>query len=585
MKLLASAFLILLLCTSVVKSDVIYLDPIPNSKYVSINNNLIIGTDAVISESSVGNLSIVVTGSKSGIHSGDVILTSDKKRIIFKPYQRFMFDETVTVSITSQSNQIRFNGSKSTQYIFHTEKSKIKWGVEETLRSELGEKYHPLFQTDNPDPPELSILISNNPSPGKILMGSFSPTGSYLLVVENNAALSYAKEQASNSYDFKRHPDGTFTYFSKISEMFYQLDSTFAIIDSFYCGNGYTTDLHEIIFTPTGNVFLMAYDTKIIDMSQIVPGGHPAAQVTGLIIQEIDGNRNVVFQWRSWDHFQITDATHLNFTSANIDYVHGNAIEVDYDGHVLISSRHMDEITKINRSTGQIIWRLGGKNNDFTFINDSIKFSYQHDIRRIANGNITLYDNGNFHTPQFSRAVEYQLNEANRTATLVWQYRSTPDIYGFAMGSARRLPNGNTIIGWGYTSPTLTEVTPQGDIALQMKLPDGALTYRVTKSIFDIPTGIAGTQAEIPNSYELSQNYPNPFNPSTSISFSLPAADNVSIKVYDVMGREVRTLINGQMQAGTHNTVFEASGLASGVYVYKITAGDYTATKKMVLMK
>ena len=585
MKLLASAFLILLLCTSVVKSDVIYLDPIPNSKYVSINNNLIIGTDAVISESSVGNLSIVVTGSKSGIHSGDVILTSDKKRIIFKPYQRFMFDETVTVSITSQSNQIRFNGSKSTQYIFHTEKSKIKWGVEETLRSELGEKYHPLFQTDNPDPPELSILISNNPSPGKILMGSFSPTGSYLLVVENNAALSYAKEQASNSYDFKRHPDGTFTYFSKISEMFYQLDSTFAIIDSFYCGNGYTTDLHEIIFTPTGNVFLMAYDTKIIDMSQIVPGGHPAAQVTGLIIQEIDGNRNVVFQWRSWDHFQITDATHLNFTSANIDYVHGNAIEVDYDGHVLISSRHMDEITKINRSTGQIIWRLGGKNNDFTFINDSIKFSYQHDIRRIANGNITLYDNGNFHTPQFSRAVEYQLNEANRTATLVWQYRSTPDIYGFAMGSARRLPNGNTIIGWGYTSPTLTEVTPQGDIALQMKLPDGALTYRVTKSIFDIPTGIAGTQAEIPNSYELSQNYPNPFNPSTSISFSLPAAGNVSIKVYDVMGREVRTLINGQMQAGTHNTVFEASGLASGVYVYKITAGDYTATKKMVLMK
>ena len=73
-----------------------------------------------------------------------------------------------------------------------------------------------------------------------------------------------------------------------------------------------------------------------------------------------------------------------------------------------------------NRNTGAIIWRLGGKNNQFSFINDTIGFSHQHAIRRLENGNISLFDNGNYHSPPFSRAIEYSLNENNKTATLVW---------------------------------------------------------------------------------------------------------------------------------------------------------------------
>ena len=79
--------------------------------------------------------------------------------------------------------------------------------------------------------------------------------------------------------------------------------------------------------------------------------------VVGLIIEEQDENKNVVFQWRSWDHFKITDATYdIDLTDSVVDYVHGNAIEVDDDGNLLISSRHMDEVTKIDRQTGEIIW-------------------------------------------------------------------------------------------------------------------------------------------------------------------------------------------------------------------------------------
>ena len=127
-----------------------------------------------------------------------------------------------------------------------------------------------------------------------------------------------------------------------------------------------------------------------------------------------------------------------NLTADEIDYVHGNAIELDSDGNWLVSSRHMDEITKIDRTTGDIVWRLGGKNNEFTLLGDTLWFSHQHAIRRIANGHVTLFDNGNGHTPPFSRAVEYELDEQARSARLVWQYRNTPDTYGSAMGYVQR---------------------------------------------------------------------------------------------------------------------------------------------------
>jgi hypothetical protein len=89
----------------------------------------------------------------------------------------------------------------------------------------------------------------------------------------------------------------------------------------------------------------------------------------------------------------------------------------------------------------------------------------------------------------------------------------------------------------------------------------------------------------IPNKYDLSQNFPNPFNPATTISFSIPERTNVTLKIYDMLGREVRTLINGSREAGNYNISFEASDLSTGLYVYSLTAGNFTATKKMMLLK
>ena len=89
----------------------------------------------------------------------------------------------------------------------------------------------------------------------------------------------------------------------------------------------------------------------------------------------------------------------------------------------------------------------------------------------------------------------------------------------------------------------------------------------------------------LPKDYVLSRNFPNPFNPSTTIQYSLEKAGMVSLKVYNIAGQEVATLVNGSMNAGTHSIVWDASGYSAGVYFYTVKAGDFSKTTRMTLLK
>jgi len=344
--------------------------------------------------------------------------------------------------------------------------------------------------------PNITVLQSNNPAPGKLFMSNTrfdqQPYTPYLLIVNNDGTVFWSRQMNVTTFDFKKQPNGLLTYISveyrnnlHLNRAFYGLDNNYNITDSFKVVSPTTdtfwTDTHELKVLPNGHTLILGFDWRQVDMSVIVPGGHPNATVEGYVIQEIDENNNLLLQWNSFDHFLIQDAIHENLTGVFVNPVHMNAIEPDHDGNILISSRALSEITKINLQTGAIIWRLGGVRNQFTFTNDE-GFSYQHDIRRLPNGNITLYDNGNFNTPQESRAVEYQLDEVNKICTRVWQYRHNPPIYALAQGSVQRLSNGNTLISWGWTNPTITEVTPSGQIALEMTLPQDSYTYRTFKA-------------------------------------------------------------------------------------------------------
>lgn len=98
--------------------------------------------------------------------------------------------------------------------------------------------------------------------------------------------------------------------------------------------------------------------------------------------------------------------------------------------------------------------------------------------------------------------------------------------------------------------------------------------------------GVQERLTELPKTFELRQNYPNPFNPSTKLSFSLATVQRVTLKVFDLTGKEVATLLqNEQKTAGTHELTFDARNLPSGVYLYKLQAGQYAETKKMILLR
>ncbi len=144
---------------------------------------------------------------------------------------------------------------------------------------------------------------------------------------------------------------------------------------------------------------------------------------------------------------------------------------------------------------------------------------------------------------------------------------------------------GTTWTGTGYTGTAAlwaTSITNNPNGCL------GGWSVGATGTIVKLtgnPVGIVNTNNQIPNEYRLAQNYPNPFNPTTNFIFALPKAGNVDLRVYDVLGREVETIVSEFKSAGSYTVEFNASNLTSGVYFYTLRTDDFTATKKMVLIK
>jgi hypothetical protein len=371
------------------------------------------------------------------------------------------------------------------------------------------------------------------------------------------------------------------TYFDQSMEQFYALDASHAVVDNF----GAATDIRRTSTSSASrpnSPFLMSYDPETVDMSTIVPGGNPTATVVGWWCRSWTRTRT----WSSSGGLGTygSPTQHENLTAATIDYVHGNAIEVDADSTLMISCRHMDEITKISRETGDIVWRWGGKHNEFTFIGDTLRFSHQHAIRRLPGGTVTLFDNGNFHPTQYSRAMEYQLDEVNKTATSVWEYRNSPDVYGGAMGYVQRLENGNTLISWGTGATALTEVRPDGQKTVEMTLPAGIFSYRGFRFPYD--GNVAVEPEHAPGGLELSAASPNPSHGRANLTLTLAAPATVSLGIFDLSGREVRRgLDRVSLTAGVHALNVDLSGAPPGLYFCRVSAGRASETRKLLLTR
>ena len=257
------------------------------------------------------------------------------------------------------------------------------------------------------------------------------------------------------------------------------------LIHTFKVKNNPDTDIHGITKLKNGNFIIPRYKMNI-DSS-----GH---KVESFVIEEQSKGGQVLFTWDSLNHVSLDEA---NFTEQrsvwkeqNInDYFHGNSVAETLDGNLLVSGRHVNEVLKIDRATGEVLWRLGGRKSNFTFIDDPENgFSHQHSVRELPNGNILMFDNGNLRDKPYTRVVEYKLDEVNKKATLVWSYNDGR--FCLAAGSVQRLPNGNTLIGWGIevnrmkdSIPRITEVDNTGKVVMQIYYPDQSGLYNAFKAV------------------------------------------------------------------------------------------------------
>ena len=381
----------------------------------------------------------------------------------------------------------------------------------------IGEKQSHCIQAADPvilngvsvpsDYPHVEITVNENPDTGNIFLNTgWTSTPNYNIILDNSGAPVWYCRANDIRQDLKLQPDGRITQVIKGRDenMFIAMDSTYTVVDTFQAPSGYHTNEHDLKLLSDGHYLIIADKDTLIDMSRIVSGGKPEAVVKNNYLIEMDANDRAVFIWNSLDYFNIQDVADdvfdVDLTEKTIDYVHLNSMDVDHDGNFVISSRNLCEITKISRQTGEIIWRLGGEHDYFTWVNDEYRISCQHDICVLPNGNYTVFDNGNYHNPPFSgndnsykilssdstsyhplfsRALELSVNTGNWTVTKVWEYREIPDHYTWLMGNVQRLPNGNTLINWAESHfPKLTEVRPDGSKAFELNFVDAHWTYR-----------------------------------------------------------------------------------------------------------
>ena len=479
-----------------------YISPQPNAEFVSAGTTIAVRPSWIQSNALYETITFTVSGTHSGYHRGKTNLADDQQTILFHPDEPFLVNETVSVTI--DLGKAVSSWPNSYRYSFHTappaprvpeSKDLIETGWLRELETATTEPQLSAptysFKTAPADLPVFTInTFGQDLGGGYIFLAyfnyaEFAESNAYLLILDNSGEPVYYQRlhPLLAALDFKKQPNGLLTYFNPdpLQRKFLALDNHYNLVDSYETGNGYDTDLHDLQILDNDHALLMIHDFRLVDMSQLIPGGQPDATVVGCIIQELDSAKNVVFEWHSWDHISILDSNQ-DLTADFIRYIHCNSVEQDNDGHLLISNRHLDEVTKIDRNSGDILWRMGGPHNDFSFTNDP-GFFHQHDARRLPNGHITVYDNGNLHNPPYSRGVEYAVNETDMTVTRVAEFRPTPDIFAPAMGNMQRLPGGNAVVGWGWSSnPIMTEFAPDGSVAFTLSAPATNGSYRAFRS-------------------------------------------------------------------------------------------------------
>jgi hypothetical protein len=243
-------------------------------------------------------------------------------------------------------------------------------------------------------------------------------------------------------------------------------------------GNGYRGDLHEFLITPQDTALLVAYAPARTNLSPI--GGPKDGMAWEGIVQEVDiQSGEVIFEWHSLDHVGIEESyIELPEDSDHLyDYFHINSIDVEPDGNLLLCARNTWSVYKVERESGKLIWRLGGKRSDFE-MGQGTRIAFQHDARRQRDGTITIFDNGAHpKVHDRSRGLVVELDEEKMSVKLVREYTSPKKRLSTSQGNMQLLPNSNVLIGWG-SGPFVSEFSHEGELLFEARFPPDGESYR-----------------------------------------------------------------------------------------------------------
>jgi hypothetical protein len=297
----------------------------------------------------------------------------------------------------------------------------------------------------------------------------------------------YATDFRAQTYEGR----SVLTWFqgSGVSGTDYIFNDHYEQIAEVRAGNGYFTDFHEFLITPSDTALVLADAIRTANLASI--GGPADQKVVDGIVKEVDiRTGQVLFQWDSEEHVAYRDSYKpLPPEAAHPwDWFHIKAVHLDTDGNLLISSRYTWTIYKVNLRTGKTIWELGGKQSTFKLtaapgqVLDGLNeiFAFQHDPEAIGHGEYTFFDDesdGSTTLLPYSRVDTVKLDLTTRAATLVKSADQPEGMVATAEGNAQTTRDGDLFVGWGLL-PYISEFSPAGRPLFNAELPRGVSTYR-----------------------------------------------------------------------------------------------------------
>jgi hypothetical protein len=235
-------------------------------------------------------------------------------------------------------------------------------------------------------------------------------------------------------------------------------------------------DHHDFQLTARGTALMTLYVERPADLSRV--GGPADGTIVDSRIQEVDvATGRLLWEWRAADHFDVAEGMTRPKTDKPHDFFHVNSVEPAPDGDVIVSARNMHAVYKLDKATGRVVWKLGGKDSDFKQSRRA-RFAFQHDARLQPDGTLTLFDNEA--TPpkaEQSRLLRLRLDRRAGTARVVRVWKHPDGLLAGAEGNVQTLPNGNVFASYG-PEERVSEFSRDGRLLLDLALPAGADSYQ-----------------------------------------------------------------------------------------------------------